>query len=323
MDLPNISTKSNVAHDVFPYLIEYKDGTIERLAGTNQAPPGFDPTTRVTSKDVILVSDTGLSARLYHPMTTTITNEKLPLVLYFHGGAFLIASPAEPLYHNFCNNLARSTKALVISLDYRLAPEYPLPIAFNDAWEAIQWMASHVTEDGPEDWLNQKVDYNKVFLLGDSAGATMAHHLASRVSRFSSQVKIHGIGLIHPYFWGSNPIGLERADPVRKELVDKWWLYVCPSNKGCDDPIINPFVDKVPSLDQFVCERMLVLVAEKDILRERGRLYYNAMLKHKKVEYFESLGEDHVFHIFNPHSEKAKVLMSKLASFINNQEVII
>ncbi|KAL2932150.1 putative carboxylesterase 2 [Bienertia sinuspersici] len=224
--------------------------------------------------------------------------------MYFHGGAFLIASPAEPLYHKFCNTLAGSANALIVSVDYRRAPEHPLPIAFEDAWTTIQWVAAHVSGSGPEDWLNQRVDFNKVYLVGDSAGATMAHQLAPRVVDSLTQIKIHGIGSIHPYFWGSNPIGLERADPVR--------------NKGSDDPLINPFVDGAPSFDKVVCEKMIVLVAEKDILRDRGRLYYEAMLKHRKVEFFETLGEDHVFHLFNPQLEKAKVLMSKLASFIQN-----
>lgn len=322
MDSSKTSSKSKpeIAHDVFPYLVEYKDGTIERLAGTNHVPPGYDPTTKVTSKDVILVPETSLSARFYRPLAASFSeNNKLPIVLYFHGGAFLIASPAEPVYHTFCNLLAESANALVVSIDYRRAPEYPLPTAFGDAWAAIHWMAVHVNGGGPEDWLNQGVDFNKVFLVGDSAGATIAHHLAPRMVSLSSQVKVHGIILIHPYFWGSKPIGLERADPVRKELVDKWWEYVCPSNKGCDDPLINPFVDGAPSFDQVMCERVLVLVAEKDILRDRGRLYYDAMLKHRTVEYFETLGEDHVFHIFSPHSENAKALLSKLSYFINQQ----
>ncbi|XP_021726203.1 probable carboxylesterase 2 [Chenopodium quinoa] len=304
MDPSSVSTKREVAHDVFPYLVEYKDGTIERLAGTNHVPPGFDPTTRVTSKDVVLVPNTCLSARLYRPTDVT-TCEKLPIVLYFHGGAFLIASPAEPVYHNFCNLLSGSANALVVSLDYRLAPENPLPTAFDDAWAAIKWVAAHANESGPEDWLNQGVDFNKFFLAGDSAGATMAHHLAARMVEIIDQFKIYGIILIHRYFWSSKRIGLEQADPVRKELVDKWWEYVCPSDKGCDDPLINPFVEGTLSLDQITCEKMLVLVAEKDILRDRGRLYYEAMSKHKKVEYFETLGEDHVFYIFNPHVGKA------------------
>lgn len=316
MDQAKIST-TEVVHDVFPYLVEYKDARIERLAGTNQISPGFDPTTKVNSKDVILVDKIGLSARLYLPSNETTSNEKLPLVMYFHGGAFIIASSAEPLYHNFCNNLSRSANALVVSVDYRRAPEFPLPIAFDDGWAAVQWVAAHASGDGPENWLNKQVDFNKVFLIGDSAGATMAHHLAPEVVEHLSPFKICGIGLIHPYFWSSKPIGLERFDPVRRDLVNKWWEYVCPSDKGSDDPLINPFGDGAPSFDQVKCEKMLVLVAGKDILRDRGRLYYEAMLKHRNVDYFETLGEDHVFYLFNHQSEKAKVVMSKLASFIN------
>lgn len=308
-------TTKEVAHDIFPYLVQYKNGTVERIAGTRQVPPGFDRQNDVVSKDILLIPETGVSARLYRPTA----NEKLPLVIYFHGGAFLIASPAEPLYHNFCNALAGSARALVVSVGYRLAPEHPLPAAFDDTWAAIQLIAAHASGDGPELWLNKGVDFGRVFLTGDSAGATLIHHASFHVGLLG-WVRIRGIALIHPYFWGKDPIGPEGADPVRKSMVDTWWEYVCPSDKGCDDPFINPFANGAPSLDMVYCDKMLVMVAEKDILSGRGRIYYDAMVKSKNnnmVELFETLGEDHVFHIFNPHCEKAKELMQKLASFIN------
>lgn len=313
--LPN---QPQVAHNVFPYLIEYKDGSVQRLAGIQQTPPGFDPSTRVTSKDILLRPETSLSARIYRP-EAACTSEKLPVVIYFHGGAFLIASPAEPLYHGFCNALVGSAKALLVSVDYRLAPEHPLPAAFDDAWAAIQWIAVHAGGDGPESWLNEVADCQRVFLSGDSAGATLAHHVASRVG-LPTQVRIEGMALIHPYFWGANPVGSELSDPVRKAVVDKWWEYVCPSDKGCDDPLINPFSDGAPCLDWVECKRMLVMVAEKDILRDRGRLYYDEIVKSKikrDVEFYETIEQDHVFYLFNPNCQEAKELISKLASFIN------
>jgi len=311
-------TQPQVAHNVFPYLIEYKDGSIQRLAGTQQAPPGFDPSSQVTSKDVLLQPETGVCARIYRPEAVP-TDEKLPIVIYFHGGAFLIATPAEPLYHGFCNAFSGSAKALLVSVDYRLAPEHPLPAAFDDAWAVVHWIAAHAGGGGPESCLNEGADFQRVFLSGDSAGATLAHHVASGVG-LPTQVRIEGIALIHPYFWGTNPVGSELSDPGRKAMVDKWWEYVCPSDKGCDDPLINPFSDGAPSLDGVECERMLVMVAEKDILRDRGRMYYDAMVRSKirlKAEFYETTGQDHVFHLFNPNCGEAKELVSKLASFIN------
>ncbi|XP_039069130.1 probable carboxylesterase 2 [Hibiscus syriacus] len=126
--------------------------------------------------------------------------------------------------------------------------------------------------------------------------------------------------MIHSYFWGTDPIGSEVTDRVRKELVDKWWLYVCPSDKGCDDPLINPFADGSPDLAGLACHRILVIVAEKDILKDRGRFYYDKLVKSEwkgKAEIMETEGEGHVFYIFNPESDKAKSLFKRLAAFLN------
>lgn len=321
MVMASSSTKPEIAHDISPYLIEYSDGTIERQ-GTERVPPGFDPQTGVTSKDIIIIPETGVSARIYRPTVSITTNQKLPLVLYFHGGAFVIASPALPYYHNFCNSLVGSTNAVLVSVDYRRAPEHPLPAAFDDAWAAIQWVAAHAAGDGPEGWLNEEVvDYNRLFLAGDSAGATMVHHIASQIggSGLDKWFRIEGIILIHPYFWGRDPIGSQTTDP-RRQMVDRWWLYVCPSDKGCDDPLINPFSDGAPGVDRVICERMLVLVADNDVLKDRGRLYYDAMSMKRekgKVEFYVTQGKDHVFHIFDPGCDEAIELRRKVTSFIS------
>ncbi|KAH1097072.1 hypothetical protein J1N35_013993 [Gossypium stocksii] len=270
------SGSSEVALDLFPYLKVYKDGTLERIAGVEVVPPGLDPQTNALSKDMLIVPQTGVSARIYRP-NFVIKDQKLPFVVYFHGGAFCVASPAFPNYHNSLNKLVAEANIVALSVDYR---DY--------------------------------VDLDQVFLVGDSAGANIAHHLAFRIkeSDLGQSFKILGIGMIHPYFWGTNPIGSETADGLRKELVDKWWLYVCPSDKGCDDPLST----------RLACHGILVIVAEKDILRDRGRFYYDKLVKsgwRGKAEIMENEGEDHVFHIFNPDSDKAKSLMKRLAAFLN------
>ncbi|KAK8681601.1 hypothetical protein V6N13_054003 [Hibiscus sabdariffa] len=316
------SDDSDVVLDLFPWLKVYKDGTIERTAGVEVVPPGLDLETNVLSKDIVLTPETGVSARIYRPNFVT-KRQKLPLAVYFHGGAFCVASPAFPNYHTSLNKLVAEANVVVLSVGYRLSPEHPLPAAYEDSWAALRWVASHEEEDGQnETWIEDYVDLDQVYLVGDSAGANIAHHLALRIKESDpgQRFKILGIGMTHSYFWGTNPIGSEVADRFRKEMVDKWWLYVCPSDKGCDDPLINPFVDGSPDLAGLACRRVLVVVAEKDILKDRGRFYYDKLVKSEwkgKAEIMENEGEDHVFHIFNPESDKAKSLIKRLAAFLN------
>ncbi|XP_062099595.1 probable carboxylesterase 2 [Humulus lupulus] len=322
------STTPEVSIEAFPYLRVYKDGTIERLAGTQVAPTGLDPQTGVVSKDVLVVPQTGVSARLYRPELKT--DKPVPLVVYFHGGGFFISSTGDPVYHNSLNKLAAEAQIIVVSVNYRLAPENPLPTAYEDCWEALRWVSSHSVEGGvqsPEPWLKDHVDFDRVFLAGDSAGANVAHHLICRISEQdpSPRLKISGLASIQPYFWGEEPIGSEVHDLVRKTMVDRWWSVVCPSDKGNDDPLINPFAEGAPSLEGLApCPKILVLVAGKDILRDRGWLYYEKVAKSTwggTIDIMETPEEDHVFHILNPNSENAKALINRLATFVN-QKVI-
>nr|AEP68102.1 CXE protein [Hevea brasiliensis] len=314
-----MSPSKDVSLEVFPYLRVYKDGTIERYAGTEVTPAGFDSQTGVLSKDIFLTTpQTTLSARIYRPQFIN-NNQKLPLLVYYHGGAFCIASPAEPKYQNCLNQLVSKAKIIVVSVDYRLAPEHPLPAAYEDSWASLQWLVAHVN-GGIEEWLEDYADFERVFLAGDSAGANIAHQLALRMKDFPNMKRLQGIAMIHPYFWGKEPIGEEANESLKKSMVDNWWMFVCPSNKGCDDPYINPFVKGAPSLKGLASESVLVFVAEKDILCERGKLYYEKLVKSGwkgKAEIVETKGEDHVFHIFNPDCENAHLLIKRWAAFIN------
>lgn len=311
------SCNRKIVEDVPPYLRIYEDGTIERLLGTEVTLATFDPDTKVSSKDVTVLA--GVSARLYRPDSIS-KNQKVPLVVYFHGGAFCISSPSDPAYHNFLNLVAAQAQIIIVSVDYRLAPEYPLPTAYEDSWAVLKWAIEQNSGEGREDWLRENVDFSKVFLAGDSAGANISHHMAIRAGRSEHPVKFAGIAMLQPYFWGKNPIGSEAKSTERKAMIDKWWNFVCPSDKGCDDPLINPFIDN-SSFKRLECtERILVCIAENDILRERGRLYYESLGKSGwkgKAELLESKGEDHVFFLFNPRCENAQILISSFAAFIN------
>ncbi|KAF2324406.1 hypothetical protein GH714_013668 [Hevea brasiliensis] len=199
-----------------------------------------------------------------------------------------------------------------------VSPRTPAPAAYEDSWASLQWLVAHVN-GGIEEWLEDYADFERVFLAGDSAGANIAHQFALRMKDFPNMKRLQGIA-IHPYFWGKEPIGEEANESLKKSMVDNWWMFVCPSNKGCDDPYINPFVKGAPSLKGLASESVLVFVAEKDILCERGKLYYEKLVKSGwkgKAEIVETKGEDHVFHIFNPDCENAHLLIKRWAAFIN------
>ena len=101
-----------------------------------------------------------LPARLYAPGT----DSGLPVLMYLHGGGFTIGNLAT--HDILCRELARLAGCMVVSLDYRLAPEHRFPTAHNDAWDALQWLAAHGQRLG--------ADPARLAVGGDSAGGTLA-----------------------------------------------------------------------------------------------------------------------------------------------------
>ena len=100
-----------------------------------------------------------LPARLYAPSVG-----RLPMLLYFHGGGFTIGNIAT--HDVLCRQLSHLAGCAIVSVDYRLAPEHKFPTAANDAWDALQWLATHATSKG--------LDAAHLAVGGDSAGGTLA-----------------------------------------------------------------------------------------------------------------------------------------------------
>ena len=247
------SADTDIAYDFSPFVIIYKDGRIKRLAGVEIVPPSLDPKTNVESKDVVISKEPEISARLFLPQITN-PDQKLPLFIYFHGGGFVIETPFAPNYHNYLNSVVSQANVIGVSVHYRRAPEHPVPSAFEDSWASLKWVASHFGGNGPDEWLNRHADFENVFFAGDSAGANISHHMAIRVGTEGLEgLKLKGIVLVHPYFWGVEPIGSEKtAAPEKRSTTDHIWRFACPTTSGSDDPFINPAKD--PNLGRLACE---------------------------------------------------------------------
>lgn len=93
-----------------------------------------------------------------------------PVVLYFHGGGFVMGD--LDTHDGTCRQHAVGADAIVVSVDYRLAPEHPYPAAIEDAWAATRWVAEHGRQVG--------ADLGRIAVAGDSAGGTIAAVIAQR-----------------------------------------------------------------------------------------------------------------------------------------------
>ncbi|XP_050374307.1 2-hydroxyisoflavanone dehydratase-like [Argentina anserina] len=317
------STVREIAEEIPNVIKVYKDGTVERLIVHDYyVPPSTD--SGVMSKDITISEIPAISARLYLPQNQ---NRKLPVLVYFHAGAFCVSSALSFFHHRYLNRLVSEAQVVAVSVEYRLAPENLLPAAYEDCWTALQWVASHSRNEDNEGakkeaWLVSYGDFERLYIGGDSAGGNIAHNIAMRagVENLHEGVKILGAIVSHAYFWGSKPIGSE-PKPEFYSLANKVWNLFYPSaDGGTDNPMVNPAGLGAPSLAGLACSKLLVCVAGKDDLRDRNIWYYELVKESGwkgKLELFEMEEEGHCFHISDEGSvENRKKMIERLACFM-------
>ncbi|XP_058776558.1 probable carboxylesterase 18 [Vicia villosa] len=141
----------------------------------------------VSSSDIIVDPTRDLWFRLFTPIS--VSDTPLPVFVYFHGGGFALFSPASISYNAVCRLFCRSFSAIIVSVNYRLAPEHRFPSQYEDGLEILKYL------DQNSNVLGKSADITKCFLSGDSAGGNLAHHVAVRASLENFQV-LKIIGLI-------------------------------------------------------------------------------------------------------------------------------
>ncbi|KAM0824556.1 hypothetical protein ACQ4PT_070122 [Festuca glaucescens] len=316
---------SEIEYDMPGVLRWHKNGRVERFDGTETVPPSpsGDPANGVASKDVVLDSAANLSARLYLPPAAAEAEprKKLPVVVFFHGGAFFVHTAASAVYHRYAATLAAAVPAVVVSVDYRLAPEHPIPAAYDDAFAALKAVVAACRPDGAEPWLAAHGDASRVVLAGDSAGANIAHNTAirlrkERIDGFGD--KISGIALLHPYFWGKEPLGGEPTDAAVRGSFERAWQVACGGELGPDHPYINPMASP-EEWRQLGCGRVLVSTAELCWFVERARAYAEGIKAcgwDGELEVYDTKGEGHVYFLPKYDSDLAAKELAVVADFV-------
>ncbi|KAF0908545.1 hypothetical protein E2562_026333 [Oryza meyeriana var. granulata] len=314
-----------ITFEFVPLIRHYKSGRVERLLPESRVPPSVDAATGVASRDVTIDRATGLWARLYLPDVEGCGGGAgkllLPIVLYLHGGGLVVGSAADALEHWFANRLCARARVLVVSVDYRLAPEHPVPACYDDAWSALRWAAA----GNADPWLRDHGDRERVFVVGYSTGGNVAHNVILRAGaeELPGGARVKGMALLHPYFMAGKKADGEVKNAWMRAKLEQMWAFACGGRTtGLDDPRINPVADSAPSLRQLGCDRVLVCLAD-DELELRGRAYYDGLLESGWAEDAADLlvsGEDHEYVHREPDSAKAVVLMDRLGAFFGGNK---
>lgn len=120
------------------------------------------------TQDIEIAGDgVKIPARIYWPVGSS-ADKPLPVIAYFHGGGFVVGS--VDIFDGLTRSLANATNAIVVSIDYRLAPAHPYPAAVNDCYAATKWVAENAASIGG--------DPSKIVVAGDSAGGNLSAAVA-------------------------------------------------------------------------------------------------------------------------------------------------
>jgi acetyl esterase len=190
------------------------------------------------------------------------------LVVYYHGGGYMLGDLDG--YDNVCRQLCHDSDAVVVAVDYRLAPEHAVPAGVDDAWAALAWAAEHATELG--------ADPARLGVAGDSAGAVLAT-VVCLLARDVQGPQIRCQALLYPPAAGGHGDHASRAEHAAGPTLTQRSMDCFnrttfgPSGKAADfryAPLLAPDLSGLPPV--------WLAAAGHDPLRDEVLAYGNALL---------------------------------------------
>ncbi len=197
-------------------------------------------------------------ARVYHPSD----DENLPVVVYFHGGGWVIAN--LDVYEPSCRALCNAAEAIIVSVAYRQSPEAKYPAAVNDAYDATQWVLQNAAQLGG--------DPNRVAVAGESAGGNLAAVTCLQAKDKGGIMPVAQL-LVYPVTDTSmsQPSYAENTDsqPLHTSMMPWFWNYYLENESQKSDKYVAPLLAE----DVSGLPPAIVITAENDPLRDEGKQY--------------------------------------------------
>ncbi|HBY88459.1 MAG TPA: alpha/beta hydrolase [Colwellia sp.] len=256
---------------------------------------GAGPNMSIVKDDFLTTSSHNIPVRIYNPAA----NDVLPVLLHFHGGGHMCGS--VDLYDPISRKLALATHAIVICVDYRLAPEHPYPAGLDDCQEVLERYKSLLTEMKYSD---------ELYIAGDSAGGAICTSLVMNNSsneKTSSSVKIDKQILVYPsvdYTMVSASIDENGQGFLLEKDKVQWYFeqYFQMGSVGQDKIAQAKIVKASPLLGKFSADMptTLVITAGCDPLRDEGIAYAKSLAEvGVSVEHYSFDGMTHAYMLLN------------------------
>lgn len=189
------------------------------------------------------------------------------LIIYIHGGGWVIGDLKT--HDPFCRRLAGETKAVVIALDYRLAPEHKFPAAPRDCIDATHWLLANQQQLGLEN--------AQVFIAGDSAGGNLSAIVANQLCP-PRQHPLAGQILIYPAVRHCEPptascIENAKGNGLTRAIMEWFWATYLPGDTRVIDAAIGPLATPLYETLPANLPPALIITAGLDPLRDEGADY--------------------------------------------------
>ncbi len=220
---------------------------------------GPEPEAVAAVEERLLPSADGeLRVRIFRPFDLP---SPAPCLVFFHGGGWVIGSLDS--HESICRSLARRSRSIVVSVDYRLAPEARFPAALEDSYTATDWVANHAGE--------LRLDPNRLAIAGDSAGGNLAAAVSVLARDRGHPALCHQV-LIYPVtdFEFERPSFTEYGSDFFLTAEDmRWfWEHYAPGQLAHDSRVS---VLRTRHLDNLPFTTMLT--AECDPLRDQAEAF--------------------------------------------------
>jgi acetyl esterase/lipase/short-subunit dehydrogenase len=213
----------------------------------------------------IPVSDgSTIGARLYRPPGAGAA--ALPVLLYFHGGGFVIGDVA--CYDGLTRFLAAEGRIAVLSVDYRLGPEYRLPIAYDDAFAALGWLQQHAGSLG--------LDAERIAVGGDSAGGALSASLATYAETRGLARPAYAF-LIYPSTDGTGRFASRGQYNGNLPLTPATMAWFAERAASSPDIVNDPLLVPLDAPNPERHPPAYILAAQYDPLVDEGRAYYERL----------------------------------------------
>ncbi|KAL2556009.1 putative carboxylesterase [Forsythia ovata] len=303
------------------------DGSIIRIVENipnTPACPNPSDSNPVLTKDIPVNESNNTWVRIFLPRKVfdSAPAGKLPVIVYYHGGGLILLSAASTIFHEFCSNVAVQIPAVIVSSEYRLAPEHRLPAAYDDCMEALQWIKTTTDQ-----WLTKYADFSKCYLMGSSAGGNIAYHIGLRAVGCVDDlnpVKIRGLILHQPFFGGiertRSEIRLVNDKVIPPCVTDIMWELALPTGVDRDHEYCNPMVGMKSEVLEQIKEqgwKILITGCDGDPLIDR-QIELAKVLEEKGLRVVGEFSEKgfHGYGILD--SSEANILFGFLKNFIKS-----